>query len=67
MLKSDVISHYGSAPKVAEALGLTKAAVYAWDELVPPLSAAKLHKLTRGRLRFDPDVYDGWNNRKATA
>ena len=63
MLTRDVIAHFGSHAEVARTLNLTRAAVYAWGERVPPLRAAKLHQLTRGRLRFDPSDYEGyWNS-----
>jgi len=64
MRTSDVISHFGSRPKIAEALGLSRAAVYAWDELVPPLQAAKLAELSNGILRFDLSAYSDWNRPK---
>ncbi len=65
MLTSKAIEHYGSEAAVAEALGISRQAVNKWGELVPPLSAARLEKLSDGKLRFDPDLYDGWNRRKA--
>lgn len=65
MLKTDAIAYFGSPKAVAHVLGITERAVYSWDEMVPPLSAAKLWKRTRGRLKFDPDLYDGWNKRKS--
>ncbi len=62
MLTKDVIAHFGSRAKVADALRLTRAAVYGWGERVPPLRAAKLAEITAGRLRFDPSDYEGyWN------
>ena len=47
----------------AEALGVTKGAVYAWKELVPVLSAALLADITGGALKFDPYLYveRGWH------
>lgn len=53
---------------MAEAAGVTATAVSQWDEdgLIPPLSAAKLAKRSKGKLKFDPDRYDGWNNRKSS-
>lgn len=65
MKAQDVIDYYeGSIRKVAEALGLQKQAVWKWTKkhngMVPPLSAARLHDLTRGKLRFDPDDYRDW-------
>lgn len=64
MLVSEAVSVYGSKVAIAEALGISPSAVSQWDEMVPPLSAAKLAKRSRGRLKFDPDRYDDWNQRK---
>lgn len=64
MKAHEVIDYYGSIGKAANALGLQRQAVWKWtkrtDGMVPPLSAARLHDLTRGKLRFDPDDYSGW-------
>ncbi len=61
MLKSKAVEHYGSQRAVADALGISESAVAQWKDLVPPLSAAKLAKRSRGKLKFDPDIYDSWN------
>ena len=62
MLTSTVIAYYGNKARVARALGIGKAAVSKWDMdgLVPPLRAAQLHQMTRGKLRFDPSDYKDW-------
>lgn len=60
MLTKSVIEHFGSRLKVARALGIQKAAVYKWGEMVPPLRAAQLERLTGRKLRFDPDQYADW-------
>ncbi len=62
----------GAISAAATALGLKRQAVWKWtqrkDGMVPPLSAARLHDLTRGKLRFDPDEYAGWyDNSKSPA
>lgn len=66
MRTSDALKVYGSKKAIAEAIGISQTAVSAWDEdgLIPPLSAAKLAKRSHGKLKFDPDAYDRWNNRK---
>lgn len=64
MFTSDVLAYYkGSRTEIAKALDITPQAVSQWKELVPPLSAAKLAKLTNGRLKFDPYQYDSHNVR----
>lgn len=60
MLTKSVIDHFGTVPGVAAALGIKRAAVYKWGEMVPPLRAAQIEKLTKKKLRFDPDKYADW-------
>jgi len=50
MKKNDVIRHFGSAKKVADALGIKPAAVSQWKEEIPPLRALQLEKITHGVL-----------------
>ncbi len=65
MRLSEALEVYKSRQSVAKAAGVSLGATYQWgDDLIPPLSAAKLAKRSRGKLTFDPDRYDGWNNRK---
>jgi transcriptional repressor of cell division inhibition gene dicB len=64
MLTSEALKFFGSKTVIAETLGISPQAVTQWGDLVPPLSAAKLAKRSRGKLKFDPDIYDSWNNSK---
>lgn len=57
MKKADVIEHFGSVRKAAEALDCTTQYVYMWDEFVPEGIAYKLQVMTGGKLRADPAVY----------
>lgn len=57
MKTSDAISHYGSAARVAAALGISRAAVSQWGDCVPPAPASLLEKLSGGVLVFDPNAY----------
>lgn len=68
MYTTEAIRVYGSKKAIADALEISPTAVSQWDEegLVPPLSAAKLAKRSRGKLKFDPDMYDNWNTRKTS-
>jgi DNA-binding transcriptional regulator YdaS (Cro superfamily) len=63
---SEVIDHFGSQTAVARAIGISRSAVQQWKEKVPPLSAAKIAKATRGRLKFDPSEYDNWYQKRAS-
>lgn len=54
MRKKDVVEHFGTQKAVAEALGLTEAAISAWDEdEIPRGRAFELQVLTGGKLRVD--------------
>jgi transcriptional repressor of cell division inhibition gene dicB len=58
MLKSDVLAHYKTNVAVAQALGISEAAVSQWSELIPPAKARELSQITEGRLSFDPALYN---------
>lgn len=58
MRKKDVLEFYKSGAAVARALGYTEGAVSQWEDVIPELSARKLHDLTDGKLRFDPKLYE---------
>jgi hypothetical protein len=65
MLTSDVISHFGSPVKTAQALGIGRPAITKWMKsgMVPPLSAARIEVLTNGKLKFKVSEYDNWYSR----
>jgi hypothetical protein len=60
VLKSDVIKFYKTPSAAARAINVTPGAVSQWDEdkPIPELSARKYHDVTRGKLRFDPRLYE---------
>lgn len=57
MYKSDVIAHFGSIPKTAKALQITRAAVWQWKDLIPRGAAYTVQALTNGALMVSPDLY----------
>ena len=57
MKKSDVINYYGSVAAVAEKLGTSDVAIYKWLEIIPKVRAYELERLTKGKLKFDPTLY----------
>lgn len=58
MRKSDAINHFGGVKILANKLGVTDVAIYRWkDDLVPKGRAYELEKLTRGKLKVDPTLY----------
>lgn len=56
----EVLSYFKTRAKAAEALGVQTQAIYNWvtADKVPPLRQVQIEKLTRGKLKADPDVYD---------
>ena len=54
-----VIDHFGSLPKAAAALGVSRAAIYQWLEagLVPELRAYQIQVITDGALQADRSRY----------
>jgi hypothetical protein len=57
MTPHDVFTFYGSRKAAADALGISRSAVYQWAEFVPELTALRLDRMTAGRLRYDPALY----------
>ena len=51
MKKQDVIDHFGSIKKAADALGIWPQAIYSWGENVPETMAYKVQVITNGKLR----------------
>jgi hypothetical protein len=62
MLKSDVIAYFGSAAEAGRQLGITRAAVSNWPDLVPRGSAYQVEVVTGGKLKVDPAHYDKKNS-----
>jgi len=59
MLKEKVVKFFeGNQSKVARALGLSRAYVSAWGEVIPELQAMKLERITDGALKYDPSLYE---------
>lgn len=57
MKKNDVISHFGTMTKAAEALGLTKSAISQWPDEIPQLRAFEIERLTGGKLKAEFNHY----------
>lgn len=57
MYKSDVVDHFGTQKNLAEKLGVTAAAVSAWDRVIPEKQALRLERLTSGQLIYQPALY----------
>jgi transcriptional repressor of cell division inhibition gene dicB len=57
MLKTDVISHFGSVKATCKAFGITKAAVSNWNDIIPMGQAYKAQVITGGILQVNPNLY----------
>lgn len=57
MQKQTAIDHFGSASKLADALGITDSAVSLWGNVIPEGSAYKLQVITGGALQVDQSMY----------
>jgi len=53
MKKVDAIRYYGTQRKLADALGISQAAVSKWPDRVPKLRQYELERLTGGKLKVD--------------
>lgn len=62
MLKKDVIEYFGGCGNggvvaTAKALGINRAAVSQFGDVIPVNQALILDKITGGKLRFDKKLY----------
>ncbi len=57
MKKSDVISYFGGSCKAAKALGIKHPSVSGWGEIIPQGRAYQIEKITKGKLKFNPELY----------
>jgi len=54
MTKLDkAIKHFGTASKMARALGIKPQAIYQWDGKIPRLRAFEIERVTKGKLKAD--------------
>lgn len=58
MLKKTVLDFFPNQMAISEKLEISPAAVSKWPEIIPEKQALKLHRLTRGKLKYDPDLYE---------
>ncbi|HGY0993382.1 TPA: Cro/CI family transcriptional regulator [Aeromonas salmonicida subsp. pectinolytica] len=56
MTKHDVLNHFGSVTKTADALGISKATVSCWGTTIPKSRAYQIEVLTGGKLKADPSA-----------
>jgi len=57
MKTTDVIAHFGTQTKTAEKLDMAQSSVAGWGEEPPAIRQIQIEKLTRGRLKANPECY----------
>ncbi len=57
MRTADAEKFYGTRYKIAQVLGITRQAVYAWSDLVPADKAIQLAIDSGGALEIKPQLY----------
>ncbi|MCA6221911.1 Cro/CI family transcriptional regulator [Photorhabdus antumapuensis] len=58
MFKDDAIKFFGSQRAIAEKLNLSDAAVSQWKNVIPERAALKLNRITNGKLKYNPELYN---------
>ncbi len=51
MTKQEAIELFGTIRKLADALGVTEQAIYAWGDTVPPLRAYQIKEILQDRAQ----------------
>ncbi|WOO49473.1 Cro/CI family transcriptional regulator [Hafnia alvei] len=57
MKKEDVISFFGGTCNTAKALGIKHPSVCGWGYIIPKGRAYEIEKLTKGKLKYNPELY----------
>lgn len=57
MKKQTVIDYFGSIAKTANTLRIAHTSVIGWQDVIPERMAARLEKLTDGKLIYDHEFY----------
>ncbi|WGL95988.1 Cro/CI family transcriptional regulator [Arsenophonus nasoniae] len=57
MLKDEAVKFFGSHREIALKLMISDAAVSQWRKIIPERSALKLERITKGKLKYNPDFY----------
>lgn len=70
MRKTDVLSHFGTQQRVAEALTaagyrISQRGVSGWGEIIPLSRAVVVEKVTKGKLKVDLSMYQHHQERRA--
>lgn len=57
MKRNEVIEFFGNQARTAKALGITRQAVCRWPEIIPLAAAARIEKVSGGKLKLDLGQY----------
>lgn len=57
MKKADVINYFGGICKTADTLGIKHPSVSGWDDVIPKGRAYEIEKITKGKLKYNPALY----------
>lgn len=65
--KANAVNAIGSVKELAALLGISVQAVYDWPDVIPEAMAARLEKLTEGKLKYDHVFYMEYKNERKQA
>lgn len=57
MYKRCVIQYFDSAAAVARALGINRASISSWSDVIPEKRALQIERITSGALTYDSALY----------
>lgn len=58
MTKQEAVALYGSQHALAKKLGLAQSSIAEWGEYPPALRQLQIERVTKGKLRAEPDVFE---------
>jgi hypothetical protein len=58
MTKDEAVKHFGSQEALAKALDMKQPSVAEWGEYPPETRQLQLHRITKGKLRAEPEVIE---------
>lgn len=57
MFKQDVLIFFGGVQKTARALNISHPAVCRWKSVIPEKQALIIDRITKGKLKYSPALY----------
>jgi len=65
--KANAVNAIGSVKELAAMLNISVQAVYDWPDVIPEAMAARLDRITNGKLRYDHEFYMAYKNERKKA